>query len=134
MGVQKGDQLFYLGQPFDLAKIAVGLLEGPFSHTDIYVGNGQAADNSWGRPADIVSLAGKQFQGRRFVSFRGGPGAASLNYNALTSDYAKANGQYNPATLNVCSTFCSAVYSGGGVSYPNGLGPNAQFINRLREQ
>jgi len=134
MGVQKGDQLFYLGQPLDIGKILVGLFEGPISHTNIYVGNGQVADNSWGRPADIVSLTRAQFQGRRFISFRGASGAANLNYNALTSNYASGNGQYNPATLNVCSTFCSAIYSGGGVSYPNGIGPNAQFINRLRDQ
>jgi hypothetical protein len=134
LGVQTGDQLFFLGQPLDLGKLFIGLLEGPFSHTNIYVGNGQVADNNLGRAADIVSLTGKQFQGRRFVSFRGAPGAANLNYDALTKDYAKANGMYNPANLNVCSTFCSATYGAGGVSYPNGIGPNAQFINRLRKQ
>jgi hypothetical protein len=134
MGVQKGDPIFYLGRPATLAKFLVGILDGPFSHVNIYVGNGQVADNSGGHIAGIRSLTDPQFQGRRFVSIRGGAGAANLNYNSLTSDYGKANGQYNPANLNVCSTFCSAVYGAGGVQYPAGVGPNAQFINGLRDQ
>jgi len=134
LGVQTGDQLFFLGQPLDLGKLFIGLLEGPFSHTNIYVGNGRAADNSVGRAADVVPLTERQFQGRRFVSFRGAPGAANPDYNALTKDYAKANGKYNPAQLNICSTFCSAIYGAGGVAYPDGIGPNAQFINRSLQQ
>jgi len=133
-GVQKGDPIYYLGRPGTLAKFLVGLLDGPFSHVNIYDGNGRVADNSWGRRAGIRPLTDDQFQGRRFVSFRGAPGAANLNYNALSADYAKAHGQYNPATLNVCSTFCTAVYGAGNVQYPNGIGPNAQFINQLIQQ
>lgn len=120
MGVQKGDPIYYLGRPGTLAKFLVGILDGPFSHVNIYNGMGEVADNSLGRLAGIRQLTESQFQGRRFVSFGGAPGAANLNYNALSTDYAKAHGQYNPAALNVCSTFCTAVYGAGNVQgkYP----------------
>ncbi len=123
---QPGDRLYYP------AREAIGafviLLEGgPFSHVNVFLGDGKVADNSLGTNTQERRLSA--FAGRPFVRANR-PGTPGRNLANLTADLANSHPQYspNPVSLWVCSTCTSTLYGQAGLSPLTGVGPNAQYL------
>ncbi|MBI4356238.1 MAG: hypothetical protein HY597_07340 [Candidatus Omnitrophica bacterium] len=123
---QPGDRLYYT--PDSPIGLFVVLLEGgPFSHVNVYLGDGKVADNSLGTNTQERQLS--KFAGRPYV-LAPALGMPQQSLSALTGDLAKTHPRYNPipTSLWVCSTCTSTMYGQAGLTGLSGIGPNAQYL------